>query len=260
MLYLFSKILFCLALAAGLGGVIGWLLRGAGRRGQLAETEAGWRRRLDTTEKERLALAAERDRLVKENASLKSLHSGCRPKIEALESEVEAAHQAQDLHDEEITRLKLNLQVLEDQAEPGGEDQPELPPKPETGKRARFDAKPTKDEAGMANQTASRESEGVRPDDLEGPSLEELETEPAGLLTQPPDVADDLKKIKGIGRVLQRTLNELGIFHFRQLARLSDGETAWVARNLKTFPDRIRRDRWVQQATSLHEKKYGEKP
>ncbi|MEM8977320.1 MAG: hypothetical protein AAGD43_35170, partial [Pseudomonadota bacterium] len=71
---------------------------------------------------------------------------------------------------------------------------------------------------------------------------------------------DDLKRIKGVGPVMERTMNELGIYHFRQVARLDAAGIEWVSANIETFPDRIRRDRWVEQAHELHTEKYGSAP
>lgn len=69
---------------------------------------------------------------------------------------------------------------------------------------------------------------------------------------------DDLKKIKGIGPVLERLLNEQGITAFAQIARFNDADIERVAEGIQSFPDRIRRDEWIQQAKALHHAKYGE--
>ncbi|MEM9058452.1 MAG: hypothetical protein AAGD86_13305, partial [Pseudomonadota bacterium] len=86
----------------------------------------------------------------------------------------------------------------------------------------------------------------------------ELPMAPAGpgempnwLLSAPDGDADDLKRIYGIGPVLERTLNELGVFHFQQIAGLSAADVAWLAAHINSFPDRIIRDRWVEQAQEL---------
>lgn len=68
--------------------------------------------------------------------------------------------------------------------------------------------------------------------------------------------ADDLKQIKGIGPVIEQTLNELGVTTFRQIALLSETQIDQVARALKVFPDRMRRDDWMAQARELHAEKY----
>lgn len=62
--------------------------------------------------------------------------------------------------------------------------------------------------------------------------------------------ADDLKRIGGIGPKMEQTLNDLGIYHFDQLAELSDDEIAWVDSRLR-FKGRIERDNWVGQAKAL---------
>ena len=62
--------------------------------------------------------------------------------------------------------------------------------------------------------------------------------------------ADDLKQIKGVGPGLEKTLNELGFYHFDQIAKWGDGEIAWVDARLK-FKGRIVRDSWVDQCKTL---------
>ena len=59
---------------------------------------------------------------------------------------------------------------------------------------------------------------------------------------------DDLKKIKGIGPVIERKLNMLGIISFKQISELSKEAIEQIAHTLKFFPDRIERDRWQEQA------------
>jgi NADH-quinone oxidoreductase subunit E len=62
--------------------------------------------------------------------------------------------------------------------------------------------------------------------------------------------ADDLKKIKGVGPGLEKTLNEMGIYHYDQIAKWTDAEVAWVDARLK-FKGRIVRDDWIGQAKSF---------
>lgn len=62
--------------------------------------------------------------------------------------------------------------------------------------------------------------------------------------------ADDLKQIKGVGPKLESTLNEIGIYHFDQLAELRKKEREWLDDRLK-FKGRIDRDDWVGQAKKL---------
>jgi predicted flap endonuclease-1-like 5' DNA nuclease len=70
---------------------------------------------------------------------------------------------------------------------------------------------------------------------------------------------DDLKKIHGIGPVFARTLNRMGMHTFAQIARWKPEDIARVAKKLYTAPDRIKRDRWIDQAKKEHYRKYGER-
>lgn len=74
---------------------------------------------------------------------------------------------------------------------------------------------------------------------------------PAGLSGPRDGTADDLKRIKGVGPKLEGVLNDLGIYHFDQIAAWSPGEVAWVDTNLVEFKGRCSRDDWVGQAGLL---------
>lgn len=69
-------------------------------------------------------------------------------------------------------------------------------------------------------------------------------------LKAPDGAPDDLTKIKGIGPKLSTLLNELGIFHFQQIADWSDAEALWVDDYL-SFKGRVAREAWIAQAASL---------
>ena len=71
-----------------------------------------------------------------------------------------------------------------------------------------------------------------------------------GRLAAPQGEADDLKKIKGVGKVLEGKLNDAGIFHFWQVAALSAEQISELEEEM-SFPGRIERDNWVEQAAEL---------
>lgn len=73
-------------------------------------------------------------------------------------------------------------------------------------------------------------------------------SKPAGLAAPRGGLADDLKKIEGIGPAMEKLCNELGIFHFDQIAAWGPAEVAWMNANLKGFKGRVSRDKWVAQA------------
>jgi len=60
-----------------------------------------------------------------------------------------------------------------------------------------------------------------------------------------------LKKIKGVGPALEKSLNEMGVFHFDQIAGWTAEEVAWIDDNLLRFRGRATRDGWVAQAAKL---------
>ncbi len=64
---------------------------------------------------------------------------------------------------------------------------------------------------------------------------------------------DDLKRIKGIGPTIEKTLNDLGVYRFAQIAGFGDEDVERVAVKLSGFGARIRREDWIGQARSLLE-------
>lgn len=65
-----------------------------------------------------------------------------------------------------------------------------------------------------------------------------------------PPPRDDLKLIKGIGPVLERRLNELGIRTLADLAALSPERVKEIDAAID-FPGRVERERWIEQAKEL---------
>ena len=88
---------------------------------------------------------------------------------------------------------------------------------------------------------------------VEAPEAEAVEdaVRPEALSGARDGGADDLKMIKGVGPKLEIMLNELGFYHFDQIAGWSAAEVAWVNDNLAGFKGRVSRDNWVEQARKL---------
>jgi NADH-quinone oxidoreductase subunit E len=61
---------------------------------------------------------------------------------------------------------------------------------------------------------------------------------------------DDLQRIRGVGPVNEKSLHELGVYHFDQIAAWGRSEIRWVGTYL-SFPGRIDREQWVIQAARL---------
>lgn len=70
------------------------------------------------------------------------------------------------------------------------------------------------------------------------------------LFSAPEGAADDLKKISGVGPVLEKKLNALGITTYAQIAAFTADDIAKVDDAL-SFKGRIERDNWLEQAAEL---------
>jgi len=71
------------------------------------------------------------------------------------------------------------------------------------------------------------------------------------IVTPPAGPADELTLIKGLGPKIAARLNELGITRFDQIAAWDEGAVSAMEGQLGTFADRIKRDKWVEQASFL---------
>ena len=80
---------------------------------------------------------------------------------------------------------------------------------------------------------------------------DERDGTPDWLLAEPGGATDKLTAIKGLGPVLERRLNALGIYRYNQLARMTPANARWIAMRLQVVPGRILRDRWAEQARDL---------
>jgi small subunit ribosomal protein S2 len=70
------------------------------------------------------------------------------------------------------------------------------------------------------------------------------------LLAAPRGAPDDLAKLGGVGPQIVKKLNEHGVFHYWQLAAMTDDEAQKLDADLH-FNGRITRDKWADQAKTL---------
>ncbi len=110
------------------------------------------------------------------------------------------------------------------------------------------------EEAPAAAEAPAPAEEAAAPAAAEAPAAEApAETAPAAKfkgLDAAEGEADDLKKISGVGPVLEEKLNGMGIFHYRQIAAFSPADIEAVDDELN-FKGRIERDGWLEQAAEL---------
>lgn len=80
----------------------------------------------------------------------------------------------------------------------------------------------------------------------------EASSEETVLLSRPRGgKGDDLKLIVGVGPKLEKLLNEIGVWHFDQIASWKARDIALVDSKMANFKGRITRDGWVKQARAL---------
>lgn len=77
------------------------------------------------------------------------------------------------------------------------------------------------------------------------------------LYREAPSRIDNLKEINGIAEGIEKQLNEIGVYRFRQIALWNQHQITEFGERL-AFKDRIGRDQWVAQALDLHRRDYGE--
>ena len=62
---------------------------------------------------------------------------------------------------------------------------------------------------------------------------------------------DDLKKIRGIGPHIEKMLKKAGITSYQQISEFSEEDIRLVSDAIGSFPRRINREQWVEQAKEL---------
>jgi small subunit ribosomal protein S2 len=95
---------------------------------------------------------------------------------------------------------------------------------------------------------------GIDVGEAETPIVEDLPAEPAtgGVgyepLSGPRGVADDLKKLTGVSPAIERKLNDLGIFHYWQIAAFGPDAASHVG-DAVGLPGRV--EKWIAKAKEL---------
>ncbi|MBB5722172.1 NADH-quinone oxidoreductase subunit E [Loktanella ponticola] len=112
-------------------------------------------------------------------------------------------------------------------------------------RKAEPEEKPATTPAQTDSATKDKVKPAAAPVAADGP-----EKQPDVLTAARASGADDLKRISGVGPKLEGVLNDLGFYHFDQIAKWTAEEIQWVDNRLK-FKGRIVRDDWVSQAKAF---------
>ena len=248
-----TKIFLCLLLAFLLGFIVGWLLRWLLCKDKIAHLEN------DLSAKESAL------RGLKANAaSVATPVAATAASVAAKAAPAPAAVAVDTGWDDDYGKLKARLDELETLATDDEEDTDE-----------ELQAWTTETEslqakiAGLKGR-AGTEGARMRGGELDASALSLLailkkarEDKAAGIaklrrVGYGMGVRDDLKDIVGVGPVLEKTLNGLDVYLFRDIANWDDARITEVSSHLVSFQDRIGREDWVGQSKALHRSKYGE--
>ena len=110
---------------------------------------------------------------------------------------------------------------------------------------------PTMVEPAVMDDKAAEEALAALPDDASNEDkANAVGTRPPALDAPAGGKKDNLQRIKGIGKVNEGKMNDLGIYHFSQISDWTPAQIRWVGTYL-AFAGRIEREDWIGQAQTL---------
>jgi len=200
------------------------------------------RSQLGGLEKEKSGLTDQLHLLEKENQS-------ARKHVAEWQQEVSLLAQVKKITEPLLTEAKTMVSVLENELKQNQQRYESLKTETDSIRRT---ADQLKKELAVEKEKEERKVVDVTESKVESkkPDVKRSRFTPSSWQTK-----NDLTQISGIGPVIQRKLNELGIFSFQQIAELTPDMVDHIARSIKFFPDRIGRDNWIGQAAALARQK-----
>jgi predicted flap endonuclease-1-like 5' DNA nuclease len=134
----------------------------------------------------------------------------------------------------------------ESASQPEPESEPGLEPEPVTA------LKPEPPPAAAAEPEVSEGRPAERGPDLSGMRSVRSEAfrSPDSIAATLPATPDDLKRIRGIGLLIERKLNAMGVSTYEQIANWTADDVGTVNAKLE-FKGRIERENWIEQARIL---------
>jgi predicted flap endonuclease-1-like 5' DNA nuclease len=174
--------------------------------------------------------------------------------LAAAKDRIQELESAQDTAEDGQTRIEAvhDPDELTDGLEASNDPADDMTPEPEVEESVpeEEDREDDNQPESVLDEENEDEPESVldeeNEDDDEPESVLEEEAEPQSYTPR-----DNLKKIKGVGPAIEKTLNEIGIFNFQQIADMSEYDIDRVAKRLKGFHSRIYREDWIGQARAL---------
>jgi small subunit ribosomal protein S2 len=197
------------------------------------------------TKKELLNIQRERDKLNQSLGGIKDM-GGLPSLLFVIDTNKE------DIAIKEAQKLKIPIVAIVDtNCDPDGIDHP-VPGNDDAGRAITLYCD-LMARAAIDGIERGQVASGVDVGAAEAPPAEELPVEPVPAfkgIDAPRGEADDLKRITGISPKLEQSLNDLGVYHFWQLADVDEAGVAALDKALGTR-GRVARDNWVAQAKKL---------
>ncbi len=197
------------------------------------------------TKKERLMLTREQEKLTRALGGIKDM-GGTPDLLFVIDTNKEA------LAIQEANRLNIPVVAIVDtNCDPDGVTYP-IPANDDAGRALALYCELVA-RAAIDGISRGQSSLGVDVGAMETPTSEELPVvsgEGFKRLSAPQGAPDDLSKLGGVGPQLATKLNEYGIFHFWQLAAMSEADVAALDAELK-LNGRAGRDGWLDTARAL---------
>ena len=206
------------------------------------------------TKKERLMMSRERDKLETALGGIKDM-GGVPDLVFVIDTNKEA------LAIKEANRLKIPvIAILDTNCDPDGISYP-VPANDDAGRaiqlycdlvaRAAIDGiGRSQGLAGIDLGEAEAPMAEVLPEAVEIKHVPSIPDDRFELLAAPRGAPDDLAKLTGVGPQIVKKLNEHGVFHYWQLAAMSDEDAGKLDADLR-FNGRIIRDKWSEKAKEL---------
>lgn len=191
------------------------------------------------------ALKERDERIEKLNKELENWHNRLPPLIERFRIRNLEAEELES----ELAAARERITALEDMM---GSEQTRVEPVDQDALRDGMDASNDPIEEPEIEEPEVEASE-IQASEIEAQEIEEHDAADPDA-RNPSNIAaasDNLKLIKGVGPAIEKTLNEMGIFRFNQIAEMSEYDIDRIARRLKGFHSRIYREDWIGQARDL---------
>jgi predicted flap endonuclease-1-like 5' DNA nuclease len=243
-----------LAVTAAGAGVVGWLIHRLGEDARRRAHEASCREFVRAAGAARDRARREAEQADERVERIKREHAACPARIEELT--VALVHARQSLSDGESAAQADTDRQLNDLRKQLTESRKaaallERRLANETEARSRVEAQVVGLRAGPAGNGGNGGNGDQSASDGNGEKRANGNGAPTWLLAKPTGRKDDLQAMHGVGPALERDFNRLGIFHYRQLARMTTSDVDWITARVTTLPGAIKRYRLAEQAKKL---------